>query len=146
MKQFLSVPLTALLLAACTEEAPKTAPAGDNAPPAQATMDEHGEKKPLGNLTVGSHTFAVVQYGDIAAGKEAVLDLDFPAGAALPPTVRAWVGLESGAGSMKARLAREGDRTVHGHVQVPKPVPEASAIWIEIEDGQKTSRGSIAWK
>lgn len=108
--------------------------------------DEHGERKPLGNLTIGAHTFAVIQSGTIEAGQQGNLDLEFPAGKPVPGTVRAWVGIESGVGSMKAKLGPEGDRGVHGHLAVPKPIPAGSMIWIEIEDGATTARGSIAWK
>ena len=147
MKNLLLPLLTAsLLFAACGGEPAKNPTTPTAAGPKAGAMDDHGERKPLGDLTIGTHTFALIQYGAIEAGKEASFDLEFPAGKALPGTVRAWVGVESGQGSMKARLAKEGDRTVHGHVQVPKPIPEGSKVWIEIEEGGAPARGSTGWK
>ncbi len=137
------------LLASCGGETKTTITAG-NGPTGTQPMDHaddaHGEQKPLGSLTIGTHTFAVIQSGAIEAGKEGYLDLEFPSGKSLPGIVRAWVGVESGMGSMKGKLGKEGDRTLHGHVLVPKPIPEGSKIWIEIEEGSTTARGSIAWK
>jgi hypothetical protein len=134
-----------LIFVACGGEPKSTTPTGGT--PAQKPMDNgHGEEKPLGDLTIGAHTFAVIQSGTIEAGKEGNLDLVFPVGKPVPGTVRAWIGVESGQGSMKAKLGKEGDRAVHGHVMVPKPIPDGSKIWIEIEENGATARGSIAWK
>lgn len=108
-------------------------------------MDHHGDEKPLGAMTIGAHTFQLVQLGDVAAGKEAVFELDFAKDKALPATVRGWVGVESGEGSMKARFSKEGDH-LHAHLEVPKTLPAGSKLWLEIEENGKTERGSSAWK
>jgi hypothetical protein len=132
-----------LLTAACGNDAPKATAPGPTAP--AAPMDDHGTPHPLGNLTIGGHTFEVIQEGEVQAGHEAALDLKFPAGKALPGTVRAWIGVESGQGSMKGRLTKETERIVHGHIEVPKPIPEGSKVWIEIEENGEKLRGSLAW-
>ena len=141
--------LTLSLFAACTKEAPAN-PAGGNTPaktPADGPkMGDHGEEKPLGSLTIGAHTFELIQAGAITAGKEGSVDLVFPAGKPVPGTVRAWVGVESGEGSLKSKLGKEGDRAVHGHFEVPKPIPAGSKIWIEIEENGQSLRASAAWK
>lgn len=133
-----------LLFAACGTDAKAPTPTptagGQTAP-----MDDHGTPHPLGNMTIGAHTFEVIQEGDVQAGHEAALDLKFPAGKPLPGTVRAWIGIESGQGSMKGRLTKESERIVHGHVEVPKPIPEGSKIWIEIEESGAKLRASVAW-
>lgn len=136
-----------LVLAACGGDQPKSgAPAGGGS--ATGTMDDHGhgDEKPLGPLTIGPHTFDVVQLGDVAAGKEAVFELEFAAGRPLPATVRGWVGVESGQGSRKARFGKEGDAGLHAHLEVPKALPDGSRLWLEIEESGQTQRGSIAWK
>ena len=43
-------------------------------------------------------------------------------------------------------MPKETDRVLHNHVLAPKPIPEGSKIWIEIEEGTNVQRGSIAWK
>ena len=86
-----------------------------------------------------------MQEGDVTAGKEAFFDVVFAAGKPVPSTVRAWIGAESGEGSVKAKLGKEGDRALHGHVEVPSPIPGGSKLWIEIEEGGKPARASLAW-
>jgi hypothetical protein len=111
-------------------------------PPAAS---DHGTPHPLGTVTIGAHTFAVTQEGEVVADHEAAFDLEFPAGKELPGTVRAWIGIESGQGSRKGLLAKETERIVHGHVEVPKVIPEGSKVWIEIEANGATTRGSLMW-
>ena len=144
------VAATLLLLAGCSKQPSSTTPpAGSNVPPTNTgTLPAdtgHGEKKPLGSLTVGAHTFQVVQYGAIAAGKEVSFDLDFAAGKPLPGTVRGWLGVEAGTGSRKAPFTKEGE-DMHAHVDAPSPLPADSKLWVEIEEGGKTERASIATK
>ena len=133
-----------VLLAACGHDGPApTAAPGPSAP--AAPMEAHGTPHPLGELTLGAHTFQVIQEGPVTAGKEAALDLEFPVGKPLPGTVRAWIGVESGQGSMKGRLTKETERIVHGHIEVPDPMPAGSKCWIEIEENGATVRGSVAF-
>lgn len=111
-----------------------------------APMEDHGEEYPLGDLTIGAHSFHVLQEGDVVAGEQAAVTLEFPADKPLPDTVRVWFGVESGVGSMKARLPKEGAHARHGHVVVPKPLPDGSLLWIEIDENDQKQRASIAWK
>lgn len=128
----------------------KTDPSTPTTPPKSGTaepMDHgHGEEKPLGTLTIGAHTFQLLQLGDVAAGKEAVFELALAKDKPVPALVRGWVGVESGEGSMKARFGKEGDHGLHAHLEVPKALPAGSKLWIEIEENGKTERGSSAWK
>ncbi len=144
MMQRSLVLFSCLVIAACGDKAPDA-----TTPPTAAgghTDDGHGPEQKLGSMTIGAHTFEVVQAGDVAAGKEAAFDLVFAAGKPVPSTVRAWIGVESAEGSVKAKLGKEGDHTLHEHVQVPKAIPAGSKLWVEIEEGGKTDRKSIAWK
>ena len=144
----------ALLLAACGDQAPALPPgahvhadgtvhlADDKKPMA----DEHGPEHPLGELTLGSYKVQIVLLGDVEVGKEADFDVRFPAGTKRPEVLRAWVGIESGVGSMKKRFDNEGDTTMHGHVEVPKVLPEGAKAWFEVETKDGPVRASIAWK
>jgi hypothetical protein len=145
------VAATLLLLAGCSKQPSSTTPpAGGSVPPTNTATPPadagHGEEKPLGSLTVGAHTFQVVQAGAVVPGKEAFFDLDFGAGKPIPATVRGWIGVEAGTGSRKASFGKEGDHGAHGHVDVPATLPAGSMLWIEIEEGGKTERKSIATK
>ncbi len=106
----------------------------------------HGDRTPLGDVTVGGHTISVFQLVAIEPGKEADFDLDFAAGKPMPATVRGWIGLESAQGSMKVRFEKETASRMHGHPVVPKPIPEGSAVWIEIETAAGTSIASMAFR
>lgn len=134
----------ALSLAGCGDD-PSGKPAPGDAG-AQMAENEHGERRALGSLTVAGHTFEVIQFGDVAPGADPAVDLEWPAGAVRPAVVRAWIGVESAVGSRKALLQKEGDRVVHGHLDVPKDLPADSRLWIEIEDGERKGTGSIAWR
>ncbi len=150
MKHLTLLICAVLPLAACTKtDDPKTPPAntGTNTGAGAATDDHgHGPRKPLGAMTIGAHTFDVVQLGDVAAGKQAVVELEFAAGKPLPATARGWIGAESGQGSVKAPFDKEGEHGMHAHLEVPKTLPAGSALWIELEDGGKTEAKSVAWK
>ncbi len=142
----------ALLFAACGNE--PTHPAGTHVhadgtvhkdEPAKPTDDHaHGAEHPLGEVTVGGHKVQIVVLGDIEPGKEADFDVRFPAGSKRPETLRAWIGVESGLGSMKTKFGNEGDTVMHGHVEVPKPIPADSLVWIEIESSTGTNKASVA--
>ncbi len=60
--------------------------------------------------------------------------------------VRAWIGIEGGSGSVKAKLDIEGDTKMHGHVEVPKPIPAESKWWFTFEADGKTETISTAYK
>lgn len=149
----MNTPLTLLslalvvLLPACgrtetTHVAPPKANGAANAP----AEDDHGAPIALGKLTVGAHTFDVVQRGAVEAGKEGVIELHFPADKPVASGVRAWFGIASGEGSMKGKFGKEGDHGLHAHLEVPKTLPAGSQVWIEIEADGKVERGALNWK
>jgi hypothetical protein len=136
-------------LAACGKSGTEvvTPPANPPANAPQGGSDHgHGTPQPLGALTIGAHTFRVVQLGKIEPGTEGFFELEFDAGKPIPATVRGWVGVESAEGSRKARFGKEGDHGLHAHVEVPKPLPAGSLLWVEIETDGKSERKSIATK
>lgn len=101
--------------------------------------EAHGTRVELGKVDVGGFSVTVAVLGEIKAGAEGVLDIKVE-GDTDPAAVRAWVGVESGEGSLKGNLPKEDD-DYHGHVEVPETMPEGSAVWVEIEDadGKKSS-------
>lgn len=119
--------------------------AGNPANAAAPKADDHGARHELGTLTVGAHTFTVAQEGAIEAGKEAAVELAVEKGKPLPSTVRVWIGVESGEGSMKQKCDKEGDH-LHGHALAPKTIPAGAKIWIEVDENGASQRGSVAWK
>lgn len=108
--------------------------------------DEHGAPLALGKLTIGAHTFEVVQLGKMEAGKEGVVELHFPADKPVPGTVRAWLGDEGGEGARKQRFGKEGEHGLHAHLDVRKDLTTQHKLWIEIEENGATTRGSVAWQ
>jgi hypothetical protein len=148
------VPLcTALLLAACGDK--PAIPDGAHVHPdgtvhladdKKPAADEHGPEHPLGELVLGDHKVQIVLLGDVVPGKEADFDVRFAAGSKRPDVLRAWVGIESGIGSMKQKFANEGETVMHGHVEVPATLPEGSKAWFEVETKDGAKKASIAWK
>jgi len=133
---------SAFVFAACShDDSHHDHPAGQGHPGEEGHA--HGAEAALGEVKVGTYTVKVTA-GAIEPGKEAEIDLTFADGVALPGTVRGWIGIESGVGSMKTKFGEEGATGMHAHVEVPKPLPAGSMLWVEIEAAAGTSRGSIA--
>ncbi|MEZ0267025.1 MAG: hypothetical protein ACAI43_20025 [Phycisphaerae bacterium] len=106
---------------------------------AEKKEEEHkGEKKDLGSKEVAGYTVKVTQVGDVKPGEEAVFLLVVSGGAGKPKAIRAWVGVESAEGSAKTK-AEDEEKEWHAHVESPKPVPDKSQLWLEVEaaDGKK---------
>ena len=107
---------------------------------------EHkGEKMDLGKLKIGAYEVQVTQFGEIKAGEEAVFVIT-PKGEGEPKAVRAWVGIESGKGSIKTKGEEEKEGEWHAHHTVSKPLPANSKIWIELETANGKQKGSIELK
>jgi hypothetical protein len=47
---------------------------------------------------------------------------------------------------LKAKLAKEGEDGMHGHLEVPKPLPDGSKLWFEADGAAGTSKASIAFR
>ena len=138
---------SALVFAGCHHDDPQAHPAGAGQDhPAGHAGEEghaHGGETALGEVKVGTYAIKVTA-GAIEPGKEAEVDLTFADGVALPGTARGWIGIESGVGSMKVKFGKESATVLHAHVEVPKPLPAGSMLWVEIEAASGTSKGSIA--
>ena len=132
--------LAALCLPACSKEGAASSVTDKTV----GLADDHGAMVSLGSVKLGEFDVQVAHAGTVEAGKVLAVDVSFAKGKALP-TVRAWVGIESGVGSMKAKLAKEGEDKLHGHVAVPKPMPEGAKLWLELE-GATPVLASIALK
>lgn len=106
--------------------------------------DDHGPAKPLGEKSVDGLTVRASRDGDIVAGDEAAVDV-WVTGAATPiAAVRFWIGARDGRGSVKAKAELEEDNW-HTHIEVPKPLPAGSELWVEIEaEGGKKSLVAFA--
>jgi len=138
------------LLPACgrTETQQITPPTAGGGATGAATGhgDEHGAPVPLGKLTIGAHTFEVVQLGKFVAGKQGVVELHFPTDKPVPGTARAWLGDEAGEGARKQRFGKEGEHGLHAHLDVRADLTAQHKLWIEIEENGATARGSVAWQ
>ena len=143
--------LCLLALAACggdhDHDHPHPHPAPGNA--AAAADQGHGhehdpaQRKDLGECQVGPRRIRVIRVAAIEPGKESDFDLEFGK-EPRPETVRCWIGLESARGSRTVRFANEGESVMHGHPEVPSPLPEGSRFWIAIQENGATHTGSVA--
>lgn len=108
----------------------------------------------LGEQNIGSFSASATRdEGQIVAGKDAPVDVTVTqtAGAsAKVVAVRLWIGTEDARGSVKAKAEVENPEEPnrwHAHVEIPSPLPEASRLWVEIEDDQGgTSAGGFDLK
>jgi hypothetical protein len=108
--------------------------------------EEHkGEKKDLGKQKVGAFEVQVTQVGDVTPGEEAIFIIK-PKGEGEPKAVRAWVGVESGQGSIKTKAEEEKEGEWHAHHPVSKPLPAKSKVWVELETGAGKAKASFERK
>lgn len=100
-----------------------------------------GEVIDLGTSKLGDYEVrASRDKGDITPGGEAPIDVWIDAGLGEDVAiVRFWIGTEDAKGSVKAKAEIE-DGKWHTHAEVPSPLPQSPALWIEIENkkGVKT--------
>lgn len=92
----------------------------------------HGPKTELGSQTAAGMTITAIREGDVTPGGEATFDISVTGGTAKAAAVRLWVGAQDAKGSIKAKGEAEGDGW-HAHVEVPKPLPAGSKLWVEVE-------------
>lgn len=113
----------------------------------------HGEVTELGQTNVGPFTVRVNRSGEFGPGADVVVDLWIETGpttgAGGPAAVRAWIGTEDAAGTVRTRLSSPSpaDATVawHEHLEAPAELGDDPQLWIEIEMEDRTRhRGSIA--
>ena len=147
--KFLSLLAASFLFAACGKDEHVHTP-GDGHSKEAGHVDDHGggghgAMVSLGSIQLGGVAVEVEQEGAVEAGKEVGVEISFAKDKPLVETVRAWVGVESAAGSMKGKLMKEGDTALHGHLEVPKPLPEGSRIWFEV-DGASAGKASIGFR
>lgn len=139
-----------VLFTACGKEEHVHTPGDGHGKEAGHTDDHgsagHGAMIQLGSIQIDGSAVGVAQEGAIEAGKDVGVDLTFAKGKPVVTTVRAWVGVESAAGSVKAKLGKEGDNVLHAHLEVPKPLPDGSKFWFEVEGASGTTKTSIAFR
>ena len=153
---FLTIALVTLYgVAGCKNEAPRTPPKTDSG---AAQVDDHdhqhagghedeGPVIELGTAMAGPWNVRVARdAGAIAAGAEPPVDAWITGGSGTIAAVRFWIGTADAAGSIKvlAEVENPADQTHrHAHVEVPKPLPEGSKLWVEVEDnsGAKNAAG-----
>jgi hypothetical protein len=109
---------------------------------------EHGPVIELGSTVVADWTVrATRDEGTLAPGSEAAIDVWLTGGFTNVTAVRFWIGVESAAGSMKALASIEDPAEPsrwHAHAELPNPLPDGSALWVELElKGRGKQRGSI---
>lgn len=149
-----SLPLV-LGIAGCSKDSTPGANPKDGAPSQTppANQSHSGDVIELGTTSIGRFSaHATRDRGDIVPGKDAPIDVTVTStdGSAKVSAVRFWIGLEDAKVSVKAKAAIENpaqpDRW-HTHAEIPSPLPDGSALWVEIEaaDGA-TSLGKFDLK
>jgi hypothetical protein len=95
----------------------------------------------LGASMIGPYSARVTRdEGAVTPGGDLAIDA-WITGPEAPTAVRFWVGVDSAEGSIKARAEIEGegdDARWHTHVELPSPLHEGAAVWVEIESSDGT--------
>lgn len=102
---------------------------------------DHGPVTQLGEQSAGGFTVKASRDGTVTAGSDAPIDATIT-GSAKVAAVRFWIGAQDAKGSVKAKAEADKDNW-HAHVEVPKPLPEGSKLWVEVENdkGEKSVAG-----
>lgn len=111
---------------------------------AEEHKHDHGERVSLGTVKVGAHEVEALQEGKVIAGKETVFELKLK-GTPEPTAIRAWIGVESGRGSVKAKSHKHGEE-ISIHCESPDPIPDGAMLWIELETPAGKQAGSLQLK
>lgn len=103
---------------------------------------DHGPTIQLGEQSVGAFAVKASRDGGITPGSDAPIDAWVTGTQTKVAAVRFWIGTQDAKGSVKAKAELEKDNW-HTHVEVPKPLPDGSKLWVEVEDdkGEKTVAG-----
>ena len=140
---FISITVCIVLLG-CTSENDSE----EQVPKPRVTLPTHqvvpiATSRTTVTLSLAGNTFEVAVKGTLSPGAKIDVELAQTSGS---PTmaIRLWVGNESGVGSAKTKSHSHGANH-HAVPQAPNPLPENSALWIEVESamGERES-GSIA--
>jgi hypothetical protein len=106
--------------------------------------DEHaGPRTDLGTAKIGGFDVQVTRLGEIKPGEESIFIIKPTGGTGQPKSVRAWIGVETGQGSIKTKAEEEKEGEWHAHHQVSKPIPAKSKLWVELETGTTKARGFV---
>jgi hypothetical protein len=107
--------------------------------------EDHGPLTDLGTKKIGTYEVQLTLAGEVKAGEEAVFIIK-PKGTEEPKAVRAWVGVESGQGSIKTKAEEEKEGEWHAHHKVSKPMPANGKVWVELETAAGKQRAAFELK
>jgi len=91
----------------------------------------HDKDVGLGEAKAGPFTVTASSAGPVKAGEEGHFTIHVTG--AEPVAVRAWIGAESGAGSIKSKGETE-EHGFHVHADAPDPIPAGAKLWVEVEE------------
>lgn len=110
--------------------------------------DKHAEKgknRELGSKEIAGYTAKVMQESDVKTGEEGAFVIVLSGGTGKPKAIRAWVGVQDAEGSVKGKAVAAGEEW-HAHVEVPKPIPDKSQLWVEIETDAGKKKAAFDYK
>lgn len=114
--------------------------------PATKPDDHESAKFDLGTQKIGGFDIQVGQVAEAKAGEEAIFIITIKGGTGKPRSIRAWIGIESGQGSIRTAAEEEKPGEWHAHHPVSKPMPASSKLWVEVETAAGRSRASYSFK
>jgi hypothetical protein len=106
---------------------------------------DHGQTHKLGRKVIAGYTVSVILLGEVEPGGHVDFDIKLIGATSDPKALRVWVGTEDAKGSEKAQ-GKKGKATYVGEVNVPKPLPDGSKLWVELETDTGTASGSYEFE
>jgi hypothetical protein len=107
--------------------------------------DHQAAKFDLGTLKIGGFDVQVGQVAEAKAGEETIFIITVK-GTGKPRSIRAWIGVESGQGSIRTSAEEEKPNEWHAHHQVSRPMPANSKLWIELEVASGRPKASFTFR
>lgn len=106
--------------------------------------DEHGHADTtLGPVVIAGRTLSITLHGPVNAGSS--IHADITASGEPFDALRAWIGNETGEGSLKAKAAGTGP-VYHIDLEAPANMDDSTAVWLEIQNSGKKSTSSVPIK
>ena len=106
---------------------------------------ESGEAgKDIGTADIAGYSVHVMLESDYKPGAKVKYFIKPSGGQGQPTAIRAWVGSESGEGSLKSKAAFDSaDGDYDAVIEVPAAPPADAKLWVEVEAAGKREKASF---
>jgi|GEM_PF-3128820 len=109
-----------------------------------STQNVHENENPtLGPVSIAGRSISITLFGAVTPGT--TIHADIKTTGEPIDALRAWIGNESGEGSLKAKAIGNGP-TYHIDLEVSANMDDSTAVWFEVQHGEEKSTTSAPLK